>query len=86
LEVENADGTVRFLPLASVKQYYETPGVEHVHKWQLDNKPVDEITEESCACGAERQVIRETDQDGTTTTIRIFEPSCPEDTDPEANP
>lgn len=74
LRIDAADGTTRFVPLIATKQYYEKDTAYHVHQWSLDHWPVDEITEETCACGASRQTIHEHEPDGATTRITLFEP------------
>ena len=53
----------------------------HSHAWKFDNRPAEHVTEEICACGAERHVIVDSTELGTTTTIRIFEPAREESTE-----
>lgn len=82
LAAEALDGTTKLVPLVSIKEFYEQPSSDcHEHKWELDNRPVDEITEESCTCGARKQTVRSTDAQGTTTTITLFEPAKPDETE-----
>ena len=90
----NYTWTVHYPHLHSSQEYDKarsaatlTPGSDgdaadaHQHVWDFDSGPVDEIREYSCKCGGEKQVIVETREDGTTTTIRIFEPAQGSDED-----
>jgi hypothetical protein len=75
LHVDHSDGTDRFVPLDNVKQYHERADGAHTHRWQLDARRGDEVTEESCSCGAGRQTLTEDLERTRITRITISEPA-----------